>query len=71
MDKLEKEVIQVTKELVVKFIEAGRVSPANFNEVFRQTYSVVSDTILHSTKDNSLKNDAKVKADSSNETHTK
>lgn len=45
MDKLRKEALQVTKELVVKFIEAGRVSPGNLGEVFSQTYAVVLRTI--------------------------
>ena len=34
MEKLHKEALQVTKEIVVKFIESGRISPANFHEIF-------------------------------------
>jgi len=34
MDSLEKQALQVAKEIVVKFIEVGRISPANFAEHF-------------------------------------
>lgn len=46
MDKLHKETLQVTKEIVVKFIENGRVSPANFEEVFPAVYTVVRRTLV-------------------------
>lgn len=46
MDKLHKETLQVTKEIVVKFIENGRVSPANFEEIFPSVYSVVHATLV-------------------------
>jgi hypothetical protein len=45
MEKDAKEALQVTKEIVVKFIEAGRISPANFAEVFPGVYQVVLQTI--------------------------
>ena len=48
MDKVHKETLQVTKEIVVKFIEAGRVSPANFEEIFPAVYSVVRRTLVDS-----------------------
>lgn len=48
MDKLHKESLQVTKEIVVKFIEAGRVSPANFQEIFPSVFATVRQTLLHS-----------------------
>jgi hypothetical protein len=43
--------MKVTKEIVSKFIEVGRLSVNTFDEVFRQVHSIVLDTI---TK-NSLK----------------
>jgi hypothetical protein len=46
MDKLHKETLQVTKEIIVKFIENGRVSPANFEEIFPSVYSVVRATLV-------------------------
>jgi len=45
MEKDAKEALQVTKEIVVKFIETGRISPANFAEVFPGVYQVVLQTI--------------------------
>ena len=41
MDKIEKQVLQVTKEILVKFIEVGRVSPSNFSEYFNSIYADV------------------------------
>lgn len=46
MDKLEKEALQVSKEIAVKFIETQRLSPSNFAEIFPSVYRVVMDTIL-------------------------
>ncbi|MDR2669171.1 MAG: hypothetical protein LBC14_04380 [Desulfovibrio sp.] len=45
MEKDAKEALQASKEIVVKFIEAGRVSPGNFAEVFPAVYRVVLDTL--------------------------
>lgn len=45
MEKYAKEALQVTKEIVVKFIETGRASPANFAEIFPAVYKVVLETI--------------------------
>lgn len=45
MDKEKKEALQVTKEIVVKFIETGRVSPNNIREIFPEVFSVVSGTL--------------------------
>ena len=46
MEKLHKEILQVTKEIMVKFIEGGRVSPANFQEIFPSVYQTVRDTLV-------------------------
>lgn len=45
MEKDDKEALQVTKEIVVKFIEAQRISPTNFRELFPEIYKVVLRTI--------------------------
>ncbi len=45
MEKDAKEALQVTKEITVKFIETGRVSPTNFNEIFPSVYATVLETI--------------------------
>ncbi len=45
MDKLQKEALQVSKELVAKFIETRTISPSNFAETFPAVYKVVLETI--------------------------
>ena len=49
MDKDAKDVLQVTKEIIIKFIELHRVSPANFGEIFPQVHRVVRETIASSS----------------------
>ena len=39
--------LKAAKEIVVKFIEVGRVSPASFNDTFK----MVIDTLRHSLKE--------------------
>ncbi len=38
MEKFDKLALQTAKEIVVKFIEVGRVSPTNFSEIFPAIY---------------------------------
>lgn len=38
-------ILRVTKEIVVKFIEVGRLSPQNFSETFAEVYKSVRDTV--------------------------
>ena len=38
-------ILKVAKEVVVKFIEVGRLSPANFDETFRDIYRSVRDSV--------------------------
>ncbi len=45
MERMEKEILQVSKEIAVKFIETQRISPANFSEIFPNIYKVVSETV--------------------------
>ena len=40
-DKEKKLALQTAKEIVVKFIEVGRVSPSNFGELFPAIYAEV------------------------------
>jgi hypothetical protein len=46
MDKTEREALQISKEITVKFIEIQRVSPGNFSEIFPAVHRVVTDSIL-------------------------
>ncbi|MDO9083752.1 MAG: hypothetical protein Q7U56_10760 [Humidesulfovibrio sp.] len=45
MESLEKQALQVAKEIVVKFIEVGRISPANFAEHFSEIYCEILNTV--------------------------
>jgi len=45
MESLEKQALQVAKEIVVKFIEVGRISPANFAEHFGEIYTEILKTV--------------------------
>jgi hypothetical protein len=45
VDQREKLALQVTKEIVVKFIEIGRISPGNFPEFFSSIYKEILGTI--------------------------
>ena len=38
-------ILKVAKEVVVKFIEVGRLSPANFDETFKGIYQAVRDSV--------------------------
>ena len=38
-------VMKVTKEIVVKFVEMGRVTPASFSEVFSMVHGTVRDAM--------------------------
>ena len=38
-------ILKVAKEIVVKFIEIGRLSPQNFSETFESVYSSIRDTV--------------------------
>ena len=45
MKQEEEMALKVTKEIVIKFIEIGRLSVNSFDEVFRQVHTSVLDTI--------------------------
>lgn len=55
MDNLKKEALKAAKEIAVKFIETGRISPANFADVFPDIYSVVLNSITLEPQSFSLK----------------
>lgn len=38
-------IFKASKEIVVKFIETGRLSPVAFPDVFRQVYFTVKNTV--------------------------
>ncbi|HFQ90272.1 MAG TPA: hypothetical protein ENK27_09385 [Desulfobulbus sp.] len=38
-------IFKVTKEIVVKFIEVGRLTPANFEEAYEKIYATVKRSV--------------------------
>ncbi len=46
MERMDKEALQVAKEIAIKFIEIQRISPSNFEEIFPAIHRVVLNTIL-------------------------
>lgn len=38
-------ILKVAKEVSIKFIEVGRLTPSNFNETFRDLYIGIKSTI--------------------------
>lgn len=44
MASMDEQILRATKEIVVKFIEAGRVSPAGFSETFISVYTTIDET---------------------------
>lgn len=45
MATLDEQILRVAKEIVVKFIETGRVSPVTFAENFENIYNSVNSTV--------------------------
>ena len=44
---MQKEALQVAKEILAKFIETRTVSPNTFADVFPSVYKVIYDTLRH------------------------
>ena len=38
-------IFKVTKEIVVKFIEVGRLTPANFDEIYNRVFETVRKSV--------------------------
>ena len=41
----DEQILRASKEIVVKFIETGRISPTGFAEAFKAIYRAVDDTV--------------------------
>ena len=41
MGSLDEQILRATKEIVVKFIETGRISPTGFHDIFQSVYKTV------------------------------
>jgi hypothetical protein len=58
MASVDEQILRTTKEIVVKFIETGRVSPAGFPEVFQSIYRTIADTVQPPPPDDPAESDA-------------
>jgi hypothetical protein len=45
MASIDEQILRTTKEIVVKFIEGGRISPAGIHDSFKNIYRTVEDTV--------------------------
>jgi hypothetical protein len=49
MSSMDEHILKTTKEIVVKFIETGRISPSGFSESFKSIYHTIDETVKEST----------------------
>ena len=59
MASINEQVLRTTKEIIVKFIECGRISPAGFHETFRSVYHAVEETVKGADKATELEGEKK------------
>ena len=45
MASMDEHILKAAKEIVVKFIECGRLSPSGFAETFQSIYKTVDETV--------------------------
>jgi hypothetical protein len=45
----DEQILRATKEIVIKFIETGRISPTGFSEAFKAIYLTVDETVKQSS----------------------
>ena len=50
MGNIDEQILRATKEIVVKFIEGGRISPGGFHESFKDIYRTVEETVKGSAE---------------------
>lgn len=46
MNQDDEKLLRMSKEIVIKFIELGRVSPSNFDQQFRSVFWTLKDTLV-------------------------
>ena len=51
MKTIDEQVLKVSKEIVVKFIEVGRISPSNFNDTFKSIYKGIKAAVIEDESD--------------------
>lgn len=51
MDKADEQILRAAKEIAVKFIETGRISPTTFPENFRTIYLAIEEMVCGPVRD--------------------
>ena len=59
MKSVDEQILRTTKEIVVKFIEMGRLSPSNIHESFRDIYATVQDSVKQNRSETDPSDDDK------------
>ena len=49
MASMDEQILRAAKEIVVKFIEVGRVSPTSFDEAFKQIHTTIGTAVKKDT----------------------
>lgn len=57
MKPIDEQILRAAKEIIVKFIEMGRVSPSNFHESFKDIYITVDETVKKTVNKETPSND--------------
>lgn len=55
MGSMDEHILKTAKEITVKFIETGRVSPTGFNETFKSIYKAVEEAVKNTGSDSGEK----------------
>jgi len=50
MASMDEQILRAAKEIVVKFIEGGRLSPTAFHDTFRKIYKTIEETVRASAE---------------------
>ena len=57
MKSIDEQILRATKEMIVKFIEMGRLSPSNLHEAFKDIYATVNETVKKNVSEKAPSND--------------
>jgi hypothetical protein len=59
MKSIDEQILRSAKEIIVKFVEMGRLSPSNVHEAFRDVYATVDETVKKHVQQEPTANDKK------------
>jgi hypothetical protein len=48
---MDEQILRASKEIIVKFIETGRVSPSGFSEAFKSVYDTITQAVKGTPED--------------------